>query len=513
MTPNVKDPAFEKHFLGRYEAAKAFSVALEGPSLAERLAALPREEIVAILETIPRRERARLLFAWEFWARPKQIVPSLAHFVILWLAGRGFGKTRTAAEHVRKRIREGVKSIVLIGPTWREVLRYMVGGKKGPKRNGSGLLDIFPAHERRHIELKEQKGEIHFTFCGAVAHLVSDEQPELRGGGYELAWLDEICKWRHLAKLWDNLEFTMREAGETGADPEILVTTTPRPMRFLKELVSDPETITICGKTDENGAALARRYVERLQRKFGGSRVGRQERDGELLSDNENALFTTSQIDATRVLVAPKLARIIVAIDPAIATGDDNDETGIVAMGIDDRGHLYVLGDASGKYMPEAWGAAALKLYDQWRADAFVGERNRGGDLVASNMRAAVKDKKGRTAVAKIIEVHATRGKQVRAEPVSTLHEQGRLHFVGVHPEIEQEITEWDPTLGGVSPNRLDAMVWGAYELAKLGDEDEVDNHAGFVGLTEVAKAVSAPRAPVSIASLLGIGRGTGGRF
>lgn len=506
MTPNAKDPAFEKHFLARYEAAKRYSATLEGKSLAERLAALPREEIVAILETLPRQERSRLLFAWEFWARPKQMVPSLDHFVMLWLAGRGFGKTRTAAEHVRKRIQEGVKSIVLIGPTWREVLRYMVGGKKGPKRNGSGLLDIFPAHERRHIELKEQKGEIHFNFCGAVAHLVSDEQPELRGGGYELAWLDEICKWRHLAKLWDNLEFTMRDVGESGGDPEILVTTTPRPMRFLKELVADPETITICGKTDENEGALARRYVDRLKRKFGSSRVGRQERDGELLSDNENALFTTAQIDTTRVMAPPKLVRIVVAIDPAIATNPDNDETGIVAMGIDEAGHLYFLADASGKYTPEQWGAAALKLYDQWKADAFVGERNRGGDLVAANIRATVREKKGKAAVAKIIEVHATRGKQVRAEPVGTLHEQGRLHFAGVHPQVEQEITEWDPTMGGESPNRLDALVWGAYELAQLGEENEIDNREGFVGLMEATKSLSSPSKGPSISKLLGIG-------
>jgi phage terminase large subunit-like protein len=383
----------------------------------------------------------------------------------------------------------------------------MVGGKKGAKGNGSGILDIFPPHERRQIQLKEAKMEIHFHFTGAVAHLVSDEQPELRGGSYELAWLDEICKWRHLGKLWANLEFTMREA--TAFEPEILVTTTPRPMRFLKELVADEDTITICGRTDENAANLAGRFIQRLDRKFGGSRIGRQERGGELLSDNENALFHTAQIEASRVIEAPRLVRVVVAIDPAIATGDDNDETGIVVMGIDERGHLYVLADASGKFTPEQWGATAVKLYDQWNADAFVGERNRGGDLVAANVRAAVRFAKGQHAVVSIVEVHATRNKHVRAEPVAAMHEQGRLHFVGVLPGVEQEITEWDPTLGGVSPNRLDAMVWGAYELAKLGQEEEVDASAGFVGLTKAAKELAKPSRPLNLAAILGI-RGTG---
>lgn len=512
MIPTSQDPAFESAFLARYEQARAFSATLEGPSLADRLAELPREDVTAILGQLSRQERAQLLTTWLFWARPKQIVPNLRHFVMLWLAGRAFGKTRTAAERVRDRIYAGAKLGVLIGPTWREVLRYMVGGKKGQKRNGSGLLDVFPAHERKHIHVKQQKGEIHFDFCGAMIHLVSDEQPELRGGAYEIAWLDEICKWRHLKRLWDNLEFTMRE--QTEHDPEIIVTTTPKPMRFLKELIVDPDTITIVGKLDENRANLSSRFVDRIVTKYSGSRLGRQEKDGELLSDNEGALFHQLQIDNSRVMAAPKLVRIVVSIDPAIATNEDNDETGIVAMGIDAHGHLYVLADASGKHSPEAWGAAALKLYDQWKADAYVGERNRGGDLVAANMRATIREKKGSAAVAKIIEVHATRNKQVRAEPVATLHEQGRLHFVGVLPKVEAEITEWDPSLGGISPNRLDALVWGAYELAKLGVEDEVDHREGFKGIMEVGQLLTTSNSgqSPSIAELLGRG-GSAGRI
>ncbi len=509
MIPTAADPVFEATYLARYEEAKRASAEMIGRSLADRFAALPTLAQDQILASLTRSERAALLYSWLFWAREKQIVPDVMHRIVLWLGGRAFGKTRTAAERVRRRIYEGVRSIVIIGPTWREVLRYMVGGKRGAKRNGSGLLDLFPPHERKHIELKEQKGEIHFHFCGAVAHLVSDEQPELRGGAYELAWLDEVCKWKHLQRLWDNLEFTMREQGDV--ETEILVTTTPRPMRFLKELIADPDTITIMGAMDENKSNLASTFVNRIDRKYGGSRIARQERGGEMLTDNEGALFHSVTIEATRVLEAPALVRVVVAIDPAISTKADNDETGIVAMGIDARGHLYVLGDASGKHGPEAWGAAALKLFDQHKADCFVGERNRGGDLVAANMRATIREKRGQHAVAKIVEVHATRNKEIRAEPVSTLHEPGRLHFVGVHEKIEAEITEWAPALGGVSPNRLDAMVWGAYELAKLGEEGQIDHREGFKGIAAMGSKLAAPPGVShSFAALLG---GGGGRI
>lgn len=507
---DANDPAFESRFLARYEQAKVLSDAIASPSIAERLAALPKPERDAILGSFTRAERAALLYSWRFWARGKQLVPDVPHTTALYLAGRGFGKTKTAAERVREKIYAGVKSIAIIGPTWREVLRYMVGGKKGAKGNGSGLLDVFPPHERRLIELKEQKGEIHFTFTGAVAHLVSDEQPELRGGAYELAWLDEICKWKHLQRLWDNLEFTMRV--KTELPPEIIVTTTPRPMRFLKELIADPDTVTIIGTTDENASNLAQKFLERLEKKYGGSRIARQERGGEILSDSEDALFHQTVIDATRVIEAPALARIVVAIDPAISTKADNDQTGIVALGIGHDGHLYVLGDASGKHTPEAWGAAALKLYDQFKADAFVGERNRGGDLVAANMRATIREKRGAHATAKIIEVHATRNKEIRAEPVGTMHEQGRIHFVGVHPEIEQEITEWSPRIGGVSPNRLDALVWGAYELAKLGEEIEADPRAAFRGFEAATRAVQATQGRPNVATIA-VPRGPWGRI
>jgi phage terminase large subunit-like protein len=503
------DPAFEKLFGARYEAAKQRSSELEGASLAERLSELPREAAASILEQLSRTERARLLHEWGFWSRPKQRVPEDRHRIMLWLAGRRFGKNKAAAERVRERIYAGAKSLVIIGATWREVLRYQVGGKPGSA--GSGILDVFPPEERAGIELKEQKGEIVFREFGATAYLVSDEQPELRGGGYDTAWLDEVIKWRHLLRLWNNLEFAMSVRGML--PPEIMISTTPRPMRFLKELIADPETITILGSSDENAAHLDPGYIQRLEQKYGGSRLAKQERYGEILSQNEDALFHQDALDATRVLEAPKLKRVVVAVDPAIATNPENDETGIVAIGLGEDDHLYVLEDASGRFSPEEWASAALRLYDRHGADAFVAERNRGGDLVAAMIRATIREERGKAAAAKVIEVHATRGKVIRAEPVSVLHEQGRLHMVGVLPQVEAEITEWSPKLGGVSPNRLDALVWGAFELAGLGVEPERTTTADDVRRAHAAmRMIQAPKSKSSLGALL-TGRSVGRRL
>lgn len=489
-----RDVAFEARFASRYAEAKAYSATLEGPSLAERLAALPASERDALLAGLSRSERAALAYSWPFWSRPKQRPPFGEYRHLLWLGGRGMGKNRSGSERLREHIMRGARSLLIAGPTHREVLRNMVGGKA---KNGSGLLDVFPPDERARIEVKEQKGEIHFP-GGAIVYFASDESPELRGGGYEIAWLDELCKWRHAERLWSNIEFSMRVRGAVA--PEVIITTTPKPTRFLRELVADPDTLTIVGRSDENAANLDHRFIARLEAKFGGTRIGRQERDGELLEDVDGALFSASVLDAARVDVAPDLVRVVVAIDPSIATGRDNDATGLLAMGIDAAGDVYVLEDASAKMAPEAWGAAALRLYDRYRADAFVAERNRGGDLVRANLNASLRQVKGAHATAKIIEVWATRGKHIRAEPVATLAEQGRLHLVGDLAALVDELTTWSPSTPGPSPNRLDALVWGAFDLARLSEEEAPaaapDPALAFRGLERMAAELQTKPAP-----------------
>jgi phage terminase large subunit-like protein len=473
------DPGFELRYQARYAAARARSATLAGPSLAERLAALPAAARAYVFDSLSVGEKASLLYSWDFWARPKQRVSAdVEHLVWLLTSGRRFGKSRAAAERARERVYAGDRRLLFVAPTLGEARRFMV----------SAFLETFPPSERAQIVYLEEKGEIRCNFVSppAIVEIDSDEKGgELRGGGYSFAWLDEVGKFRHLEKLWANLEYSM---SVKGSKPEIIVTTTPRPMRFLKELIVDEGTVTTLGISDENASNLADSYIQRLEARFGDSRLAAQERRGELLSEIEGAMFFGHIIDATRVAPGdvPALVRVVVAVDPAISEREGNDPTSCVAAGIDARGHVYILGETTGHMSPEAWGAAAIRLFDLHSADSFVGERNRGGDLVASNIRARwAESRASRHSVAPIEEVLATRGKSIRAEPVSTMHEMGKLHVVGSLPSLEQEICDWSPAHGGPSPNRLDAMVWACYSLAKLG-VPEVERWNPFFGISKM---------------------------
>lgn len=472
----------EPLFRARYEEAQRVSATLEGPSLAERLAALSAPERGRILDGLSTLDRARLLYAWRFWSRPKQVAPPGDWRIWLYLAGRGSGKSRTGAEWIRERLEAGARSIALIGPTLRDIKRYMLGGRAGKRGNGSGLLDVMPAYGREPGAIwHEVRAEVSFpAYPDAVAYVVTAEEPEFRGANLDTVWCDELAKWKYLETIWHNMEMTLRVRGDV--PPRIFVSTTPRPLRMLKELVADEDATTILGRTDENAANLDHRFVSRMAKKYAGTRLGRQETGGEILTDNPDALFSASILDATRVDAAPQdLVRIVVAVDPAIATKKNNDPTGVIVLGIDRRDHVYVWADLSGRHSPEEWGRKVVEAYVANRANAVVGERNRGGDLVAANVRAAARELLGHSSV-KVVEVHATRGKELRAEPVSALHEQGRVHIVGHMPELEGELTEWNPRLGGASPNRLDAFVWGIWHLARL-DDGKPDTRAGFDGI------------------------------
>lgn len=473
MTTTAQLSAFEARYQDAIARARTLSARFEGPSLVERLARLPAAARDAILAELTPFELAALFYDWATWARPKQdaALDAVAHRIVFLLGGRGGGKTLSGAQRVRRRIERGARSIALVGPTLREIERYMINGEGG----SDGILTVFPASQRPIY--KPHKATIHFPGFDAIAYVNSAEDPEFRGPNLDTVWCDEPAKWRRLATIWSNIELATRLAGDL--DPEIVITGTPLPLQLFREIIADPETLTIIMRTEENQANLDRRFLARMRRKFGGTRLGRQELEGELLTDNPDALFQRSIIEATRVEEEPRDLEIVVAVDPAISTEPDNDETGILVVGMDPDGHLYVLGDASGKYAPEAWGKLVVDAYEQHRASAVVCERNRGGDLVAANVRAAMerkrRDQHRPTTAAhaiKIHEVQATKGKRIRAEPVSALHEQGRLHFVGTHRDVENEITEWNPRLGGISPNRLDALVWGCWYLARLDEED-----------------------------------------
>jgi phage terminase large subunit-like protein len=481
----------ESAYKAAIERARVRSAALEGASLAERLARLPKKRRDEIISSIDMSARARLAYEWKFWARPKQRPPNLEpHRVCLWMSGRGFGKSKCGAERIRERVDAGARSLALIGPTTTDIERYMlgVGGDE------EGLLHVFPKGQEPRY-LGPPKSMVYFH-TGAIGYVVTAERPEFRGANLDTAWCDEIMKWKYLSTIWNNLELATRKPASRVA-LEIIVTTTPRRLRFLKELIADEDVITILGNTHENAGNLDRKFLERMQRKLGGTRLGRQELGGELLDDNPGALFHMDHIETARVNpeAKPKRLRVVVAVDPAIATNPDNDQTGIIVLGIDpDDGHIYVLADLSGKLKPHEWGSRVVDAYDQWGAVAVVGERNRGGDLVEANVRASYERKRGATAAQALdfINVHATKGKDVRAEPVATLCEKAYIHIVGMCPELETEITEWDPSVGGVSPNRLDALVWGVWYLAGLGEEIPTNYLPGFRGVAAVNASIRA---------------------
>ncbi len=248
-----------------------------------------------------------------------------------------------------------------------------------------------------------------------------------------------------------------------GVDPRVVVATTPRPTPLIRSLLAAEGTVVTRGATRDNLATLAPGVVADLERRYAGTRLGRQELDGEILDDSAGALWRWQWIDAARVTRAPDLRRIVVAIDPAASSHDESDETGIVVAGVGHDGRAYVLADASGRYRPEEWARTALALYREHKADAIVAEANNGGEMVASTLRVHDRGANVRT-------VHATRGKATRAEPVAALYEQARVSHVGALARLEDQLTTWDPATSRTSPDRLDALVWALTELLVTHD-------------------------------------------
>ena len=367
------------------------------------------------------------------------------------LAGRGFGKTRAGAEFVRVMVKKKrARRIALVAPTALDARSVMVEGE-------SGLLSIGPPHERPSYEPSLHR----LTWTnGAVATLFSADEPNrLRGPQHDLAWCDELAAWRYPA-AWDMLMFGLR----LGQDPRVVVTTTPRPTKLIRELLADPKVVVTRGRTEDNRDHLAPAFLEQIVRRYEGTRLGRQELDGELLDDMPGALWTHGLIDTARVTEAPDLTRIVVAIDPAVSAHEGSDETGIVVAGRDAAGHGYVLADASGHYAPAEWARKAVALYVEHRADRIVAEVNNGGDMVGATLRVVDPN-------VPFAALHASRGKVARAEPVAALYEQGRVHHLGALPLLEDQMCAFTPRAhgdgipAGGSPDRVDALVWALTDL------------------------------------------------
>lgn len=284
------------------------------------------------------------------------------------------------------------------------------------------------------------------------------EPDQLRGPEFDTAWVDELAKYRYARELWDMLQFTMR----SGDDPRVLATTTPRPIPVLREVMANPSTVITRGSTMDNKDNLAEAFIDAVVSKYAGTRLGRQELDGEILDDVPGALWTRKMLEMALTDNTPEMSRVVVAVDPSGTDGasDDGDEVGIVVVGrgIDGRG--YVLEDISCKLSPDGWARRACEAYHRWNADRLVAERNFGGAMVKSVIKTAD------NSVA-FKEVTASRGKTARAEPISALYEQGRVSHMRGLAELEDQMTLMTMSgyAGEGSPDRVDAMVWGLTEV------------------------------------------------
>ncbi len=375
------------------------------------------------------------------------------------LGGRGAGKTRTGAEWVRgvalghpgyAEPRAG--RIALVGETYAAARDVMV---EGP----SGLLAIGRRGDRPAWSPSLRRLDWH---SGAVAHLFSAEDPDaLRGPQFDAAWADELVKWRHAQETWDMLQFGLRLGR-----PREVVTTTPRPIPLLRRLLDEPGVKVTRTRTADNAANLAPAFLEAVVARYAGTRLGRQELDGEIVADRPDALWSRDLLEGARVKEAPPLARIAVAVDPPASSGARADACGIVAAGVDAGGVAYVLEDATvARAKPAEWAARAVALYRRREADALVVEVNQGGEMAAEVLRQV-------DPTVPVTCVRATRGKYLRAEPVAVLYAQGRVRHVGPFPALEDELCDFGPTAGGphggpraASPDRLDALVWALTHL------------------------------------------------
>tara|TARA_R110000765_G_scaffold245774_2_gene347903 strand:- start:988 stop:2106 length:1119 start_codon:yes stop_codon:yes gene_type:complete len=361
------------------------------------------------------------------------------------MAGRGYGKTRMATEWLRGRVYSGYRRIAIIGRTPADVRDIQIEGE-------SGILACSPKDDRPLYEPTKRR----LTWKnGAVALAFSSHEPDqLRGVQFDTAICDELASWQYARDVWNNLQFGMR----LGDDPKVMITTTPRPMGLLKEIMRSSTTVLTTGSSYENKDNLAPQFFDQIIEKYEGTRVGRQEIYAELLDEAEGSLWKRDWIETNRKEVAPEeLRRIIVAIDPAVTAGRDSDDTGIVVAGIDDENEIWVLEDASGRFTPDQWGKIAVSLYKKYRADRIVAEVNNGGLMVEQVLRHVDMNIPYKS-------VYATKGKRTRAEPISALYEQLKVHHVGRFVELEDELCSWNPTDSN-SPDRLDALVWCCSEL------------------------------------------------
>lgn len=380
------------------------------------------------------------------YGRPKQLPPPGDWFLWTIRSGRGFGKTRTGAEWVKAEVAAGrARQVGLVERTPADARDTMI---EGP----AGILSRYKRESWNAPNYEPAKKRLTWP-NGAVATIYTAAEPNAtRGANLDLAWCEEAASWK-APECWSNIKFGTR----IGEHPRILVTTTPQPTKLMRQIIAESDVV-VSGSSHENRANLSDVWFAQVIEPVMGTRLGRQEVEGELLEEAEGALWTRGLLEATRWTdPLPQLDRVVVGVDPSGGAA----EIGIVAGGVATVAgelHGFILRDSTLRASPERWARAVIQTHDSLEGDRIVAEANFGGEMVESTLRAV-----DRTAPVRM--VHASRGKRQRAEPVAALFEKGRCHLVGPFPELEDELCTWEPDVGLPSPNRLDAMVWAVTDL------------------------------------------------
>lgn len=433
----------------------------QGPkSAAAWIASAPASITDRLLTETSGATLAALPYLFEIWALPHQLPPSGSWRSWVILGGRGAGKTRAGAEWLRRQV-EGstplasgaARRLALVGETYDQVRDVMIQGD-------SGILACSPPDRRPQWKAAERKL---LWANGAMAQAFSAHDPEaLRGPQFDAAWVDELAKWKRARDTWDMLQFSLR----LGRDPRACITTTPRNTQVLRDILNAPSTVQSHAPTEANRANLAPSFLQEIRSRYAGTRLGRQEIDGVLLSDVEGALWQASQLDQLRLASAPDLDRVVVAVDPAVSAGKASDACGIIVVGARLQGppqtwQACVVADCTVQGEgPLSWARAVVAAARKYQADRVVAEVNQGGALVESLLRQVDPALPFRA-------LHASRGKAARAEPVAALYEQGRVNHLAGLAELEEQMCQM--TLQGYqgqgSPDRMDALVWALFEL------------------------------------------------
>lgn len=379
-------------------------------------------------------------YRWTLKARNNQLPPPGDWLTWLILAGRGFGKTRSITEFAKSKAERlpGSRGAI-VGATGADVRDILIEGESGIKAvSPPWFLPTYEPSKRRLVWPN-----------GTVASLYSAEEPDrLRGPQFHWAICDELASWKY-PETWDMLMFGMR----LGEKPQVAVATTPRPIKLIKELMSQKTTVISRGTTYDNRPNLSPAFFQQVVGKYEGTRLGRQELNAEILDDVPGALWKRANLDDNRATKHPDLVRVVVGVDPHATTG----ETGIVIAGKGSDGRGYVLDDLSTGGSPDHWARQVVTGYHKHKADRIAAEINNGGDMVVTTIGTVDKN-------APVRKLWASRGKQTRAEPIAALYEQGKIHHVGVFAALEDELCNWVPG-ESASPNRLDALVWALTEV------------------------------------------------